>query len=85
MANPTILSWRMLKKMARYLAGVKRVVWKFSWQDESKYCGVYPDSDWGGNYRDMKSTSGGVWVLGEHCIEPWSVGQGAYALSSAEP
>eukprot|EP00973_Karenia_brevis_P049836 6920619-Karenia_brevis.AAC.1 len=45
---------------------------------------VYPDSDWGGNDRDRKSTSGGVWMFGEHCIKTWSAGQGAYALSSAE-
>eukprot|EP00973_Karenia_brevis_P050012 6943071-Karenia_brevis.AAC.1 len=70
--------------MARYLMGFKGVVWKFKWQDESKYCRVYSDSGWRGNYRHRKSTSGGVWMLGEHCIKAWSVGQAAYALSSAE-
>eukprot|EP00973_Karenia_brevis_P054413 7560487-Karenia_brevis.AAC.1 len=70
--------------MASYLVGVRRVVKKFRWRDESKFCRVYSDSDWGGNYRDRKSTSGGVWMLGEHYIKTWSAGQGAYALSSAE-
>ena len=42
------------------------------------------DSDWGGNVKDRKSTSGGVWLLGDHCIKTWSASQGPYALSSAE-
>eukprot|EP00973_Karenia_brevis_P062833 8736389-Karenia_brevis.AAC.1 len=59
MANPTIASWRMLKKISRYLVGVRRIVWRFKWQEESKFCKVYSDSDWGGNCRDRQSTSGG--------------------------
>ena len=73
-----------MKKVARFLLGVESVVWVFKWQDEPKYCRVFSDSDWGGNVRDRKSTSGGVWMLGEHCIKTWSATQGAYALSSAE-
>ena len=42
------------------------------------------DSDWGGNVKDRKSTSGGVWMLGSHCIKTWCASQGAFALSSAE-
>jgi hypothetical protein len=38
----------------------------------------------GGSSKDRKSTSGGVWMLGDHCIKTWSATQGAYALSSAE-
>ena len=38
----------------------------------------------GGNLRDRKSTSSGVWMLGGHCVKTWSATQGAYALSSAE-
>ena len=46
--------------------------------------GYFSDSDWGGTSRDRKSTSGGAWMLGVHCIKTWSASQGAYALSSAE-
>ena len=42
------------------------------------------DSDWGGCVKDRRSTSGGLWMLGDHCIKTWSATQGAYALSSAE-
>ena len=38
----------------------------------------------GGNVKDRKSTSGGVWMLGNHTIKTWSASQGAIALSSAE-
>eukprot|EP00973_Karenia_brevis_P016497 2259503-Karenia_brevis.AAC.1 len=80
MANPKVISWRALKKVARYLVGVKRIVWKFKWQGDVRFSRVYSDSDWGGNVRDRKSTSGGVWMLGGHCIKTWSATQGAYAL-----
>ena len=73
-----------MKKAARYLVGRESGVWKFGWQDEQGFCSVYSDSDWGGTARDRKSTSGGVWRLGKHCIKTWSATQGAYALSSAE-
>ncbi len=42
------------------------------------------DSDWGGNKRDRKSTSGGAWMLRGHCIKTWSSTHGADAVSSAE-
>ena len=38
----------------------------------------------GGTRDDRRSTSGGVWSLGGHCIKTWSSTQGAVALSSAE-
>eukprot|EP00973_Karenia_brevis_P067515 9391818-Karenia_brevis.AAC.1 len=34
MANPKVVSWRALKKVARYLVGGESVVWKYGWQDE---------------------------------------------------
>ena len=84
MAAPTRGSWRRLKKVARYLVGRERVIWRFRWQDDPIRSFVYANSDWGGNFKDRKSTSGGVWMLGDHCIKTWSCSQGAYALSSAE-
>eukprot|EP00973_Karenia_brevis_P026328 3631443-Karenia_brevis.AAC.1 len=81
MANPNKSSWVHLKKIARYLIGVGRIVWNFVWQDEPRGGRVETDSDWGGNIVDRRSTSGGVWMLGEHCIKTWSSAQGAYALS----
>ena len=84
MGSPTVGSWKNVKKVARYLVGREKVVWKFEWQDEVGYCGLWTDSDWGGDRKDRKSTSGGLWMLGGHSIKTWSSTQGAYALSSAE-
>eukprot|EP00973_Karenia_brevis_P092832 12414312-Karenia_brevis.AAC.1 len=47
MANPKVVSWRSLKKVARYLVGVERVIWKFGWQDRVTFSRVFSDSDWG--------------------------------------
>ena len=66
------------------MVGRKSVVWLFRWQDEVAYAYVASDSDWGGNSKDRRSTSGGVWRLGGHLIKTWSSTQQAYALSSAE-
>ena len=64
--------------------GRERITWKFDYQDEAKFSFVWTNSDWGGNYKDRRSTSGGVWAIGDHCIKTWSASQGAVALSSAE-
>ena len=37
MAKPTRGSWRHLKKVARYLSSVERVVWTFELQEEPKF------------------------------------------------
>ena len=84
MAKPKAGSWGRMKKVARYLLNRRSVVWRFDWQDEPSACYVAADSDWGGNIKDRKSTSGGVWMLGRHTIKTWSASQVAIALSSAE-
>jgi len=84
MSSPVIGSWDRMKKIARYLLNRSRVVWSFKWQDEPRYAHTSSDSDWGGISGDRKSTSGGVWMLGMHCIKTWSSSQGPIALSSAE-
>ena len=63
---------------------VEAVKWLFAWQEEPKYCHFFADSGWGGNIKDRKSTSGGVWMLGGHCVKTRRASQGPYALSSAE-
>ena len=84
MAKPTRGSWRHLKKVARCLMNVERIVWELELQNEPKFSHTVGDSDWGGNVKDRKPTSGGVWMLGSHCIKTWCASQGAFALSSAE-
>ena len=83
MATPKIGPWRKLKKVARYLVR-KRVIWRYDWREEMERAFVVTDSDWGGNCKDRRSASGGVFMLGGHCIKTRSATQRAYALSSAE-
>ena len=59
------------------------MAWKFALQEEGYDAYVYVDSDWGGDKKDRRSTSGGVWMLWSHCIKTRSATQGAVALSSA--
>ena len=59
MATPKRGSWTGMKKVARYLAGRRAVVWEYPWQEEPARSTVLVDSDWGGSSRDRRSTSGG--------------------------
>ena len=42
------------------------------------------DSDWAGAIHTRKSTSGGIIMLGKHCVRTWSTTQSSPALSSCE-
>ena len=84
MATPTRMAWKRLKRLARYLISRRAVVYKLEWQEEGSPLKVYTDSDWAGCRRTRKSTSGGVVMVGCHCLKSWSSTQGPLALSSAE-
>ena len=84
MARPTIGGWARLKKTLRFLVGRRKVVWQFAWQEQPCVLTVFADSDWGGDFRSRKSSSGGAIMLGKHCLKTWSSTQGPIALSSAE-
>ena len=84
MASPTRGDFRRLKKVAKFLVGRVAEVWRFEWQEEGQSVLVYTDSDWAGCRRTRKSSSGGLLMLGSHCIKAWCSTQGALALSSAE-
>ena len=83
MATPTTLSWKALKRVARYLSGKPRLVYVYRRQVVDTI-DVYVDTDWAGCTRTRKSTSGGVIMLGRHTIKHWSSTQPNVALSSGE-
>ena len=61
-------------------------MWEYHWQaggDGIPPSG-YSDSDWAGDRKTGKSTSGGVVMRGLHLIKSWSRTQDAITLSSAE-
>ena len=84
MSNPSLRSWKKLKRAARYLVGREALVWKYVYQAPVDNLTVWIDSDWGGSREMRKSTSGGAVMWGSHCWKTWSTTQGATALSSAE-
>ena len=72
-----------VRRLGRYLAGHKRVVYEYPWQ-EAESIEVYSDTDWAGCVKTRKSTSGGCLLLGRHLIKSWSSTQGLVSLSSGE-
>ena len=85
-ATPTRTGVEQLKRLIRYLAGAKRLVWRFGFQDGNK-CDdlkVYVDTDFAGCHVTRRSTSGGAACRGTHLIKHWSTTQSTVALSSAE-
>jgi hypothetical protein len=84
MSSPTLGAFRKLKKVARYLLSRDAVRFTFEWQQEGMQLTIYTDSDWAGCLKTRRSTSGGVVMLGRHCLKTWCLTQTAVALSSAE-
>ena len=74
-----------MKRAGRYLRSPMRLAQCYEWAEDhnSKLVG-FADSDWAGDRRDMKSTSGGVILWGRHCMKAWSTSQSTVALSSGE-
>ena len=66
MAKPTVAGMAKLKKVARYLVGAEKLVWKMGqWEeDEDPMIEVFVDSDWA-KAEDRRSISGGILVVGK--------------------
>jgi hypothetical protein len=84
MSAPTTGSLRRLKRLGRYLKKNPRLVWKFDFQGPVDHIELFTDADWAGCRRCRKSTSGGVAMIGGHCIKAWAKTQSVVAKSSAE-
>ena len=86
MTRPTKGHMKKLKRLARYLKEVPRMVVMLNEVDEDKMMVVeaYSDSDWAGCKGTRKSTSGGMIVMGGGLMKSWAKNQSVIALSSAE-
>ena len=83
-AHPTQTGVEALKRAARFLLGMPRLVWMFPRQSRSTSLKVYVDTDFGGCQTTRRSTSGGIAMSGQHPIKHWSLTQTTIALSSGE-
>ena len=85
MSRPTEGGEARIKRVARYLVGAKRLVWKYQEKEnnnERVKVDVYVDSDWASGWS-RKSTSGGVLIVNGVGVKLRSRTQKARALSSA--
>ena len=84
MSAPRSGDWTALKRVARYLLGRPRLVWKFIWQDSPKFISTFSDSNWACFHDTRKSTSGACIMNGSHLIKAYRRSQSNIALSSGE-
>ena len=83
MTNPRDIDWLALKRIARYLVGKPRLVYKYQWQEAGPII-AYVDTDFAGCSVTRRSTSGGTLLHGTHLVKHWSTTQKTTALSSGE-
>ena len=59
MSSPTSQDFSKLKKLVRFLVGVKEVLWEYPWQNEREAIAIkiQVDSDWAGCERTRRSTA----------------------------
>ena len=84
MATPTAGSCRRLERIARYLVGSPRLVWRFDLQGPINTLEASSDANWAGCRASRESTSGGVLMIGSHPIKSYAKTQATTAKSSAE-
>ena len=84
MCTPCKGDVKKLRRLARYLITVPRMVMNYYWQQDGRQMAGYTDSDFAGCRTAAKSTSGGVLTIGSHYIKSWSSTQKTIALSSGE-
>ena len=83
-AVPTQDSYLKLKRVVRFLIGLPRLVYHYRWQERSNSIDLYTDTDFAGCRTTRRSTSGGVTMVGGHCIRHYPMTQSTISLSSGE-
>ena len=83
-SKPESKDWRAAKRLARYLKDESRLVIKYPYQELSDTIDVWIDTDFAGCKVTRRSTSGGVIMIGDHCVKTYSKTQESIALSSGE-
>ena len=84
MQAPTYKSMARLKRLARWLLEYPAAEWLFSFQSMPDAIVGEGDSGWADGESDMRSTSGGFILFGDHAIDSFSSTQAVIALSSGE-
>ena len=85
MKGPKMNDWLRLKKVVRYLLKypyLKRIFYKQTLENAGVI--AYSDSDWAGDLKTRRSTSGSVIKFGDHTLLVKGSSQKVVALSSSE-
>ena len=64
--------------------GMPRLIYDLKFQERPTTMQAFVDTDFAGCQTTRRSTSGGVAMVGAHCIKHWSTTQTTVALSSGE-
>ena len=84
MSSPFERDFEILKRVGRYLITRPRAACLYKWQSPGKSIWVCTDSDWAGDKKTRRSTTGGCLWHGSHVVKVWAKTQHAISLSSAE-
>ena len=82
MAKLRASDFMKIRRLVRFLKSAGEIKFLYAWQNEDEACDitVLVDSDWAGNTKTRKSTSGGVLKVGKHVIRTWSLAQTTVAI-----
>ncbi len=86
MAVPRINDWQKMKRLARYLLQYPRLLLRFLVEDSAgdNFLDLFADSDWAGDRKSRKSTSGGVAMFAGGAVKSWASTQSTVAMSVGE-
>lgn len=82
-ANPKESHLEAVKRIIRYVSGTSDFGVYFTFETNMEIAGYF-DSDWGGNLKDRRSTSGGCFFVGNNMVAWHSKKQNCISLSTAE-
>ena len=81
---PSQTSFKKLKRLVQYLAGMPRLVYHYKFQKPDDTINVYVDTDFAGWKETRRSTSGGAVMIGSCCVKHWDETKITTSMSSGE-
>eukprot|EP00972_Heterocapsa_arctica_P079913 11775006-Heterocapsa_arctica.AAC.2 len=80
MSEPHEGNFEILKRAGRYLITRPRAACLYKWQSSSNNVCVCTDSDWAGDKKTRRPTTGGCMRHGSHIIKVWAKTQAAISV-----
>ena len=80
MANPCVQHGKGIVRLGKSLKHKPRCIINYNTQQRGLLLNTFTDSDWAGDVRTRKSTSGGMVCIGDHCVRSWVSNQNVIAV-----